>query len=113
VEDIAARGMLDSTLIVVLSEFGRTPSINHFYGRDHWSKSWSVCLGGCRIPRGAAHGKTNADGTAVEDGQVDHGNLFHTYLEAVGVDSTGSFDVDGREVPVADPAVSAVSELLT
>ena len=46
VADIAARGMLDSTLIVVLSEFGRTPKINRNYGRDHWGKAWSICLGG-------------------------------------------------------------------
>lgn len=113
VADIAARGMLDSTLIVVLSEFGRTPNINHFYGRDHWSAAWSVCLGGGRIPRGAAYGKTNANGTAVEEGQVDHGELFHTYLQAAGVDTTESFDIDGRPVPIADPAVGAVSKLLT
>ena len=112
VEDIAARGMLDSTLIVVLSEFGRTPNINQYFGRDHWSRGWSICLGGCRIPRGAVYGKTNADGTAVEEGQVDHGELFHTYLEAVGVDSTGTFVIDGRPMPIADPAVSAVSALL-
>jgi Protein of unknown function (DUF1501) len=113
VADLAARGMLDSTLIVVLSEFGRTPNVNHYYGRDHWSRSWSICLAGGRIPRGAVYGKTSADGTAVEDGQVDHGNLFHTYLQAVGVDSAGSFDIDGRETPIADPAASAVSDLLT
>lgn len=113
VADIAARGMLDSTLIVVLSEFGRTPNINLFYGRDHWSKAWSVCLAGCRIPRGAVYGKTNADGTAVEDGEVDHGALFHTYLQAAGVDSTGSFDIDGRAMPIADPSASAVLQLLT
>jgi hypothetical protein len=113
VQDIADRGMLDSTLIVVLSEFGRTPNVNLYYGRDHWSRSWSVCLAGCRIPRGAVYGKTNADGTAVEDGQVDHGSLFHTYLEAVGVDSTGTFAIDGREMPIADPAAAAVPELLT
>jgi uncharacterized protein (DUF1501 family) len=113
VADLADRGMLESTLIVVLSEFGRTPNINQYYGRDHWSRAWSVCLGGCRIPSGAAYGKTNANGTEVEDGQVDHGALFHTYLQAVGVDSTGYFDIDGREMPLADPAVSAVSELLT
>jgi hypothetical protein len=113
VADLADRGMLDSTLIVVLSEFGRTPGINQHLGRDHWSKSWSICMGGCRIPRGHAYGKTNADGTAVEDGQVDHGALFHTYFEAMGVDSTGSFVVDGRKMPIADPAASAVSELLT
>jgi hypothetical protein len=113
VADLADRGMLDSTLIVVLSEFGRTPNINQYYGRDHWSRAWSVCLAGCRIPRGTAYGKTNANGTEVEEGQVDHGQLFHTYLQAAGVDSTGSFDIDGREMPIADPSVSAVRELLT
>jgi hypothetical protein len=113
VSDLAARGMLDSTLIVVLSEFGRTPNINLYYGRDHWSKSWSVCLAGCRIPRGAVYGATNADGTEVTDKQVDHGALFHTYLQAAGVDSTASFDIDGRMMPIADPAASPVDELLT
>ncbi len=113
VADLADRGMLDSTLLVVLSEFGRTPNINQYYGRDHWSKSWSVCLGGGRIPRGAVYGKTNDNGTDVIEGKVDHGQLFHTYLEAVGVDSTASFQIDGRDIPLADPAVSAVSELLT
>jgi hypothetical protein len=113
VNDIAARGMLDSTLIIVMSEFGRTPGINQYYGRDHWSAAWSICMGGGRIPRGHAFGKTNAEGTAVEEGKVDHGQLFHTYLEAVGVDSTEHFDIAGQKLPIADPAVTAVPELLT
>jgi hypothetical protein len=113
VADLADRGMLDSTLIVVLSEFGRTPNINLYYGRDHWSKSWSVCLAGARIPRGAVYGQTNADGTEVVEGQVDHGALFHTYLQSVGVDSSLSFDIDGRKMPIADPAATPVDELLT
>jgi hypothetical protein len=113
VADLADRGMLESTLVVVLSEFGRTPNINLYYGRDHWSKSWSVCLAGARVPRGAVYGKTNADGTEVVEGQVEHGALFHTYLQAVGVDSTLSFDIDGRKMPIADPSVAAVDELLT
>jgi hypothetical protein len=112
VADIADRGMLDSTLIVVLSEFGRTPNINLYYGRDHWSKAWTVVMAGCRTPRGIAYGSTNADGTEVVDGQVDHGNLFHTYLQSVGVDSTGAFNIEGREMPMADPASHAVEELL-
>ncbi len=113
VADLADRGLLDSTLIVVLSEFGRTPRINQYYGRDHWSKAWSVCLGGGRFPRGGDYGKTNDNGTEVTDGQVDHGELFHTYLQAAGVDSQGFFDVDGRDMPLADPAAAPVSELLT
>lgn len=112
VADLADRGMLDSTLLVVLSEFGRTPNINQYYGRDHWSRAWSVCLGGARIPRGAVYGKTNVNGTAVEDGEVDHGKLFHTYLQAVNVDSHGAFDIDGREMPIADPSAAPVDALL-
>lgn len=113
VADLADRGMLDSTLIVVLSEFGRTPNINYLYGRDHWSHAWTVVMAGARVRRGIAYGKTNAKGTEVVDGQVDHANLFHTYLQAVGVDSTDSFDVEGRDVPIADPASKFIKPILT
>lgn len=113
VADLADRGMLDSTLIVVLSEFGRTPHINHLYGRDHWGKAWSVLLGGGRVHRGAAYGKTNDKGTEVIEGKVDHGSLFHTYLQAVGVDTSKTFAIDGRDLPIADPAKQGISELLT
>ncbi len=112
VGDLADRGMLDSTLIVVLSEFGRTPRINQNYGRDHWSRAWSVVLGGAGLQRGAVLGKTNDEGTKVVDGQVDHANLFHTYLRAVGLDSTETFEVAGRPVPMADPASHPIEELL-
>jgi len=112
VADLADRGMLESTLVVVLSEFGRTPNINQNYGRDHWGTAWSICLGGAGIQRGAVIGKTNGSGTKVEDREVDHGHLFHTYLRAVGVDSKGHFDIDGRPMPIADPAYDAIDELL-
>ncbi|HND51440.1 MAG TPA: DUF1501 domain-containing protein [Pirellulaceae bacterium] len=113
VDDLHQRGMLKSTLIIVLSEFGRTPNINQYYGRDHWGTAWSVLLGGCRIQPGAVIGKTNDNGTAVADRQVDHTHLFHTYLSAVGVDSTGSFDIGGRPMLMADPGGKPITELLT
>ncbi len=113
VADLAERGMLDSTLIVVLSEFGRTPNINLYYGRDHWSHAWTVVMAGAKVQRGIAYGKTNAKGTEVVDGQVDHANLFHTYLQAVGVDSTDNFDVEGRDVPIADPASRLIKQVLS
>jgi len=112
VQDLHDRGMLDSTLIIVLSEFGRTPNINLYYGRDHWSHAWSVVCAGARMPRGVAFGRTNDGGTEVVEGQCDHGALFHTYLTAVGLDSTSSFDIDGREVPMADPAAKPIKELV-
>lgn len=110
--DLADRGMLDSTLIVVMSEFGRTPRINQYYGRDHWGTAWSVVLGGAGIQRGAVIGKTNDNGTAVTDREVDHAHLFHTYLQAVGLDSLSTFDIGGRPMPLADPASEPITELL-
>jgi hypothetical protein len=113
VDDLDQRGMLDSTLVVVMSEFGRTPRINHLYGRDHWSKAWSVLLGGCGVQRGAAVGKTNANGTAVTDREVHAGHLFHTYFRALGLDPTKRYYVDQRPIPMADPKAGAIKELLT
>jgi len=110
--DLADRGMLDTTLVVVMSEFGRTPHINHLYGRDHWSKAWSVALAGCGLKPGAVVGKTNANGTAVIDREVNGGHLFHTYLRAVGQDPTKSWHPNDRPVPIADPKAGAIGELL-
>lgn len=110
--DLAECGLLETTLVVVMSEFGRTPRINDRYGRDHWGTAWSVALGGAGIQRGAVIGKTNKNGTAVAEREVDHGHLFHTYLQAVGVKSTEPIDVGGRSMPLADPARQPISELL-
>ena len=112
VGDLADRGMLESTLIVVLSEFGRTPRINDRYGRDHWGTAWSVALGGCGVHNGAAYGKTNENGTKVIEGEVNHTHLFHTYLSAVGVEPTGTFDIDGRDILRADPEGHAIEDIL-
>jgi len=112
ITDLYDRGMLENTLVVVLSEFGRTPRINQYYGRDHWGRAWSVCLGGAGIQRGAVIGATNANGTEVKDREVDCGHLFHTYLRALGLSSKGNFDIAGRQVPIADPAVGPIKELL-
>lgn len=111
-DDLAERGMLESTLVIVMSEFGRTPRINQLYGRDHWSKAWSVALAGCGVKGGALVGKTNANGTAVTDREVNGGHLFHTYLQAVGLDSTKNFHPNERPVPIADPKASAIQEIL-
>jgi uncharacterized protein (DUF1501 family) len=112
VDDLAERGMLKDTLIVVMSEMGRTPKINPRYGRDHWGNAFSVCLGGAGIVPGAVLGKTNALGTEIAEHEVDHCELFHTYLRAVGVDTTKDFVIGGRKYPIADPSKKPIAELL-
>ena len=112
IEDLAQRGMLESTLVVVLTEFGRTPRINSRYGRDHWGKGFSIALAGCGIQPGAVIGAMSEDGTEIADREVKPADLFHTYLRAIGLDPQSDFDIAGRSVPMADPTGSAIEELL-
>jgi uncharacterized protein (DUF1501 family) len=112
IDDLAQRGMLESTLIIVMSEFGRTPTINRNYGRDHWGTAWSVAIAGCGIKGGAVVGKTNANGTAVTDRMVNGGHLFHTYFRALGIDSRRNHYVNKRPIPMADPKAEPIKEIL-
>ena len=76
------------------------------------SDTTAVALAGAGIKGGAVVGKTNATGTAVTDREVYSGHLFHTYLQAVGVDSKSELVIGGRKVPLADPSKAAITELL-
>ncbi len=112
IEDLVQRGLWESTLVVVMSEFGRTPTINRNMGRDHWSRAWSVALGGCGVRGGAVVGATNANGTAVTERQVNGGHLFHTYFRALGLDSRRNHYHSGRPIPMADPQAAPIQEIL-
>ncbi len=112
VGDLADRGLLAHTLVIVMCEFGRTPKINHLVGRDHWGTAWSIALGGAGIKGGAVVGKTNDNGTQVIDREVNGGHLFHTYYRAVGLDPTKAFWHNGRPFHKADPKTDAITEIL-
>jgi hypothetical protein len=111
-DDLADRGMLESTLVIVMSEMGRTPKINEGFGRDHWAKCWSVALAGCGIKGGVVHGKTNATGTEVAKDEVLPSHLFHTYLRALGIDSTKNFYPNDRPIPYAEATAGPIQEVL-
>jgi hypothetical protein len=81
-------------------------------GRDHWSRAWSVALGGCGIRGGAVVGATNANGTAVTQRQVNGGHLFHTYFRALGLDPRRNHYHNGRPIAMADPQADAIREVL-
>lgn len=111
-EDLAQRGLLESTLVIVASEFGRTPQINRNYGRDHWSRAWSIALAGSGIRGGSVVGKTNANGTAVVEREVHGGHLFHTYFRALKLNPEKNHYHQGRPIPMADPKAEAIQEIL-
>ena len=111
-DDFRDRGLLEETLIVIVGEMGRTPRINYYGGRDHWGDAWSMAFAGCGIAPGVVLGKTNALGTEVVEGAVDAGDLFHTILAALKLDPKATYNVGGRENPVADPAAKRIAEVL-
>ncbi|MBL8826816.1 MAG: DUF1501 domain-containing protein [Planctomycetaceae bacterium] len=86
VADLKDRGLLDSTLVVWLGEFGRTPRINGKTGRDHHPQSFNVAIAGAGIRGGRVIGATDADGNGVDQRPVTVPDLFCTFCQALGVD---------------------------
>lgn len=111
-DDLEQRDMLEHTLVVISGEMGRTPQINNLGGRDHWGRAWSVAMAGCGVKPGIVYGSTNETGTEVKDNSTKLGDLFHTYLTALGIDSHGKYEIDGQTNPVADPAAKPIAAIL-
>ncbi len=112
-QDLNDRGLLESTLVLTTSEFGRTPKISSELGRDHWSRAWSVTLAGCGTEGGAVVGATNEDGTEIVERPVTPAHLHHTYYRALGIDPRKTYTVGARPVFLADESAEAISELLS
>src|SRR6202011_1358211 len=84
--DLKDRGMLASTLVVWMGEFGRTPLINNTSGRDHFPLAWSTVLAGAGVKGGQAVGSTGKDGAAVVERPVKVADFLSTVFTAAGVD---------------------------
>ena len=84
--DLAARGLLDDTLVIVMGEFGRTPRINNMAGRDHWSKVQSILLAGAGIRGGRVVGASDRIGAEPADAPVTPPDLIATFLHLLGID---------------------------
>ena len=84
-EDLWDRGIQKDTLIVVLSEFGRTPRINKDAGRDHWPEAQSILLGGAGITGGTIHGATDRDAAFPIADPVTPADLGQTILHMLGI----------------------------
>ena len=85
ITDLSDRGLLDSTLVMVNSEFGRTPKINKDSGRDHWPKVFSSVLAGGGIKEGFAYGSSDAFATEVEEDPVSPMDYATTVYNQIGI----------------------------
>jgi uncharacterized protein (DUF1501 family) len=111
-EDLGQRGLLDSTLVIWMGEFGRTPQINGQVGRDHFPTAWSAVLAGA-VRGGQVIGRTSADGTAVADRPIPVPDLMATICRALGLDpEKQNLSNVGRPIRLADAGARAVEEVL-
>jgi hypothetical protein len=103
VEDLETRGLLESTLVVALAEFGRTPRINKNRGRDHWPDCFSVVLAGSGVQGGAVYGASDRIGAFPAIDPVTPGDLAATMFARFGLDpKTELRDLTGRPYRLAD-----------
>jgi uncharacterized protein (DUF1501 family) len=93
--DLRERGLLDSTLVVMLGEFGRTPKLNATAGRDHWPRAGFACLAGGGVRGGQVIGATDAHGEVPSDRPVSPPDLAFTLLTLLGVDPTRELATPG------------------
>ena len=84
--DLEDRGLLDETLVVWMSEHGRTPKFNSNSGRDHWSRVYSLCLAGAGIPRGRIVGSSDDLGGDVKDTPISPKDILATIFHLLGID---------------------------
>jgi uncharacterized protein (DUF1501 family) len=88
IADLDERGLLDTTMVILSTEFGRTPRINRDEGRDHWPRAFSVVAAGGGLKRGLIHGRTDPTGSEPEDGAVGPADLAATMFSQLGIDPT-------------------------
>jgi hypothetical protein len=111
-EDLSQRGLLDETLVVLMSEMGRTPRVNPAGGRDHWTFCYSVLLAGAGIRGGIVYGASDAQAAYVKDLPVSTADICATIYECLGIDpDMAVHDRSGRPVPVAQGG-KAIREIL-
>jgi hypothetical protein len=112
IDDLSERGLLDSTLVIMMGEFGRTPRINPNAGRDHHGRANFALLAGGGLPKGLVIGKTDPKGDSPIDRPVTPADLAATIYTTIGIDPSYQFETpDGRPIRLVDGG-QAVRELV-
>jgi len=88
IRDLDRRGMLDSTLVMVTTEFGRTPKVNKDAGRDHWPRVFSIALAGGGIKRGSVYGSSDSTGGEPDENPLSVEDFAMTIFKQLGIDGT-------------------------
>jgi hypothetical protein len=110
--DLKQRGLLDSTLVIWMGEFGRTPQVNPNGGRDHYARAWSTVLAGGGIKGGRVIGKTDRQGAAVVDRPTSVLDFMATVCRILGINYEKKIDTPaGRPIRIVDRGAKVIEEL--
>jgi hypothetical protein len=110
--DLKEHGLLDTTLIVWMGEFGRTPKLEG-NGRNHYPNAWSTVLAGGGIKGGQAYGRTSKDGTTVEENAVSVSTFLATICAALGIDPEKQNQSNvGRPIRIVEKGALPIKEVL-
>jgi len=102
-EDLDERGLLDTTLVLWMGEFGRTPKINENVSRDHWPQCYTVLLAGGGLKRGFVYGASDKQGAYPAENPVGPDDLAATMFYLLGIDPhTEVYSVGNRPVLIAE-----------
>ena len=113
IDDLKQRGLLGSTVLAWMGEFGRTPRINPQKGRDHFASAWSAVVGGGGIKGGSVVGRTSPDGMTVADRPVTAPYFLATLCRALCIDHTKqNLSNVGRPIRIVDKAAKPLTEVL-
>lgn len=96
--DLRSSGLLDEILVLVTTEFGRTPKVNPTGGRDHWPGAFSIAMAGAGLKRGHVHGRTDATATAVEEDLVRPEDVSRTVFSLLGIDPDAVLTAGNRPI---------------
>jgi hypothetical protein len=112
--DLDDRGMLDDTLVVMLTEFGRTPQINSDGGRDHWPAACSIMLAGGGLVRGRVVGRTTRGGEEPSERPIPANDVLATIYQQLGLDfKKAAPDAEGRPVDILPAGAAPIPELFS
>lgn len=111
-QDLSDRGLLDETLVVVMSDFGRTPRVNGNAGRDHWTFCYTAMLAGAGVRGGTVYGASDSQAAYVKDLPVSTGDICASIYHCLGIDPEMTVpDRSGRPMPIAHGG-RAIREIL-
>jgi hypothetical protein len=111
-DDLTQRGLLQDTLVVWTSEFGRTPAINVRAGRDHFGRAWTVVLAGGGVKGGQHYGSTDRDGFEVAENPVSEADYIATIYKAMGVNHRAKHYLGSRPIWATEEGSRPIKQLL-